>query len=299
MLISCPKCQSIYEIPDNLIGKTGKNFRCQACSNVWHAVREDALGYEKETAEPPYIEAIELKEKDARAYPANKKEFLIPADTKSGKKTRSSQEIIKNEGNLKNIPPLKNKNEITLTSDSGASFTISMPPEYIEEEEKKTPHLFNDSDSPEKLSLNITKKDRLLTEKAPQSSKTLPLILLIIALILALFFLRREIVAFYPEAEVYYNKAGISATSNPGYLKFKNIKISEDKETNALIIAADIINDSRYIADVPDVTVSGSGKTFSPSASRLMPKETASVEISLTKPAQNTAQTLILGFHKP
>ena len=46
MLISCPKCHSIYEIPDDLIGKTGRNFRCQACANVWHAMRSDALGYE-------------------------------------------------------------------------------------------------------------------------------------------------------------------------------------------------------------------------------------------------------------
>ena len=62
MLISCPKCHSIYEIPDDLIGKTGRNFRCQACANVWHAMRSDALGYEEEKESEPFIEPIPVSE---------------------------------------------------------------------------------------------------------------------------------------------------------------------------------------------------------------------------------------------
>ena len=62
MLISCPKCHSIYEIPDDLIGKTGQKFRCQACANVWHAMRSDALGYEEENEEEtPYIEELKVE----------------------------------------------------------------------------------------------------------------------------------------------------------------------------------------------------------------------------------------------
>ena len=62
MLISCPKCHSIYEIPDDLIGKTGRNFRCQACANVWHAMRSDALGYEEEKESEPFIEPIPVSD---------------------------------------------------------------------------------------------------------------------------------------------------------------------------------------------------------------------------------------------
>ena len=72
MLISCPKCHSIYEIADDLVGKTGQNFRCHACANVWHVMREDAIDYEQKVDEKPYVEAIPVSEPPHRHYPANK-----------------------------------------------------------------------------------------------------------------------------------------------------------------------------------------------------------------------------------
>ena len=89
MLISCPKCHSIYEIPDDLIGKTGRNFRCHACANLWHAMREDALDYvADEKDDEIFIEPIEIKD-ERRGFPADKKEYIVPADTPSGVRTRS------------------------------------------------------------------------------------------------------------------------------------------------------------------------------------------------------------------
>jgi len=123
MLISCPKCHSIYEIPDDLIGRTGKNFRCQACSNVWHALREDAIGYIKETEDnAPYIEAIPVAEPPHRHFPSNQKDYHIPSDTKSGVRTRSSKEVIEDE--KKASSKKKKEKEIKLTSEQGTSFTI-------------------------------------------------------------------------------------------------------------------------------------------------------------------------------
>ena len=87
MLISCPKCHSIYDIPDDLIGRTGKNFRCQACSNVWHALPEDAIGYIKETEDnTPYIEAIPVTEPPHRHFPLTKRItrcHLIPSPVRA------------------------------------------------------------------------------------------------------------------------------------------------------------------------------------------------------------------------
>lgn len=79
-------------------GRPGRNFRCQACANVWHAMRSDALGYEEEKESEPFIEPIPVSEPPTRPWPSEKEEFTVPADTKSGKKTPSSFEILAAEG---------------------------------------------------------------------------------------------------------------------------------------------------------------------------------------------------------
>lgn len=126
MLISCPKCHSIYEIPDDLIGKTGRNFRCQACANVWHAMRSDALGYEEEKESEPFIEPIPVSEPPARPWPSEKEEFTVPADTKSGKKTPSSFEILAAEGDPAFVAPvMKTSGQATSAQNMAAQNTMA------------------------------------------------------------------------------------------------------------------------------------------------------------------------------
>ena len=43
MLIKCPKCRSVYDLPDNLIGDEGLKMRCSECAQVWMAYPEDGL----------------------------------------------------------------------------------------------------------------------------------------------------------------------------------------------------------------------------------------------------------------
>lgn len=294
MLISCPKCHSIYEIPDDLIPRTGQNFRCQACANIWHALREDAIGYVKETEEKPYIEAITVKEPPMREYPANKKEFTIPADTKSGVKTRSSKEILARDGDANYIPPTpKKKKELTLTSDYGTSFTIST--DATVEEDKTTPHLF--ANNSQGLSANAD--NRLSLAKPFNGYKKTYLLLTLLALSAFFLFLRREITAIYPTAETYYNQIGLSGMHNPQHLKFKQISISEETTKNGktLNISAYIYNDSHYITVVPPITING--KTFQPERNRLKAHEKTAVKISLPATIGKIAENLTLSFQKP
>lgn len=297
MLISCPKCHSIYEIPDDLIPRTGQNFRCQACANVWHAMRQDAIGYEEETEDEPYIEAIPVSVPPHRNYPANKAAFKVPADGKSGRRTRSSQELITDEGDGSYVPPapkVKKKKELTLTSDTGTSFTISAAP--LEEEEE--PSFF--STTPEKKELTANISERLQLEKPFKGYKKTYILLILLLLAAGLCFFRRSITAMFPAAEPYYNKVALSGINNPEYLKFENISIAEttDGETPMLKIEAEIANDSFYTTRVPNITVRGTDKTFAPARPLLKGYEKTRVEILL--PAkENTAANLILGFVKP
>ena len=298
MLISCPKCRSIYEIPDDLIGKKGKNFRCQNCSNIWHSMREDALGYEKEVNEEPFVEEIEVKEPPYRKYPANKEKFVVPADEKIKTKIPSSFDIVSKEGSTVYKPVIKTEksdNEITLTSNKGTSFTISMDRVDTEKFEKKEPAPFFD----EVNSLTARKEDSLVPQVFKGFRKTYALLFVLCVIAIGLF-LRREIVMFFPNMETHYNKIGLSGLNNQEYLKFENISISETKIDNrdVILIKADIYNDAYYMTFVPDITVSGYKESFKPTRNLLKAYEKLPIEIVIDLPNNNDLVNIVLGFAK-
>lgn len=37
MLITCPSCDSGYEVPDHLLAGEGRRLRCKLCAEEWHA----------------------------------------------------------------------------------------------------------------------------------------------------------------------------------------------------------------------------------------------------------------------
>ena len=296
MLISCPKCHSIYEIPDDLIGKTGKNFHCHACGNLWHAMREDALGYEEEVEETPYIEAIEVNEPPLRNYPANKEFYNVPADTKSGKRTHSSKEIVNMEGDKNYVPPAsKDKKEITLTSDYGTSFTINAMPEHVADE-KKTPRLYDE----DAAGMHADKENRLTEEKPFKGYPKTKCFIFLLCLAALTVFLRRDVVAVYPEAEEWYNKIYLSGLHNPEYLRFENVKISEKmiEQKPHLVINAEVVNPSRFNTFVPPITLSNSDEIFAAEQDIIKAHSRFSTEI-VVPVTENNSQSLTLGFKRP
>lgn len=330
MLISCPKCHSIYEIPDDLIGKTGQKFRCQACANVWHAMRSDALGYEEEKEEEtPYIEELKVEEPSARPWPSERKEFVIPADSKSGRKTLSSSELVKQEGDPNFVAPVitphtqiqhqeaplpphtlssavildaaQKQNEITLTSDHGTSFTISTAPiqDKVQEEYRKEPHLFADNERD--YNLKVSEADRFDTPKPFKGYKKTSAFLILLLLCAGFLFLRREVVTILPQAEPYYNKLGLSGLYNEEYLKFTKISVNRMMENKKPIlkVTAEIKNTSPYTTYVPQITVNNLKERFAPAQSKLKGGETTKAVFSLPAPNNNTAVSLNLNFAKP
>ncbi len=43
MLIKCPKCRSVYELPDNAVSAEGRKLRCCQCGEIWTATPADAI----------------------------------------------------------------------------------------------------------------------------------------------------------------------------------------------------------------------------------------------------------------
>lgn len=364
MLISCPKCHSIYEIPDDLIGKTGRNFRCQACGNVWHAMRSDALGYEEEAEDKPFIEPIPVSTPPERPFPSEKEEFIVPADRQPGRKTPSSADLLAEAGALppekpvapkdlelpkkfmtsaevlaeaqrqaeikeeiKEEPaapelsapapekqePEENPHEITLLSDYGTAFTISMDPPAKEKEEKITPaspaterrepHLFAapEEKAPAENMLRAD-SDKRLTPPAPfKGYRKTYLLLFVLFLAAAALFLRREVVTVYPAAEAWYGKIGLSGFDNAQYLAFEQISVAEKVENgkNILAVTAVIANRSFYTTDVPPVTVNNGKEKYAPERPRLKGGEKTRAVFTLPAPAKNAPLSLNFTFAKP
>lgn len=274
MLISCPKCHSIYDIPDGLIEKTGQNFRCQACSNVWHAMPSDALGYEKnKIGEKPFIEEIEVTEPPYRNYPSNIEDYEIVQDNKAGRKTISSKELLEKEGNLayQTVKPKKAK-EIVLTSDYGTSFTISMDNKEI----SKDKSFFENN---EQVELKANTVERMIEAKPRRSLVKTRMLLFIMLVGVMLFAFRGLVVMVYPLAEVYYNKVGLSGVNNVHNLEFESVNISKDviEGKDVIKIVANIYNKGFLATKVPDVEVEGKNKKFTPNRTFLKAKEKTDV----------------------
>lgn len=295
MLISCPKCHSIYEIPDDLIGRTGKNFRCQACSNIWHALPEDAIGYIAQTEDnTPYIEAITVNEPPYCHFPANQENYQIPLDTKSGSRTRSSKELLKDEGSDIPYKPKPKQKEITLTSEQGTSFTISTIPE-AEDDIIKTPHLYDKNEG-----IYATKEDMLRPEKSFRGYKKTSLFLIFCMFVILSVLLRRDIVTFYPKAETWYNKIFLSGLNNPEYLKFKNIQAIRQVENgqNVLKIKAFVHNPSRYGTFVPGIIISSDKTVYKTKKDFLKANETTELELTLPIKEENSSVNFVLGLKR-
>ena len=43
MLITCPNCESTYEIDENIIPENGKKMRCAKCGHVWKVFKEEPI----------------------------------------------------------------------------------------------------------------------------------------------------------------------------------------------------------------------------------------------------------------
>ena len=288
MLISCPKCHSIYEIPDNLIPKTGQNFRCQACHNIWHALPQDALGYEEEKDTHPIVEEIEVTEPPYRNYPANKEHFEVPLDGKSSSKNSPSPEVKKDEENKDIIIPQPiRKKELTLSSKSGTFFTISLDNDIKDD---NTPHLISDNQE-----VNIKTSTPTLVTKQKTKRYIFAKFMLFVLFIFSLtILLRRDIVVIYPQAEQHYNKIFLSGLNNPEYLDFENVKINE-LDNNNIELEITIKNNSRYNTYIPNITINNN-KTHSINNKLLKKHETTIVKIPLV--VTNNQTNYILNFQK-
>lgn len=272
MLISCPKCHSVYEVPDSLVPKTGQNFRCSACSNVWNVIKSDALGYSKEEDDDEIvIEAIDVEVPPYRNYPADKEEYKIVNDTKPVRKKKIEEVEVEDDSNVKN-----KSNELTLRSSQGTAFTISMG--KGDDEEKS---FFRDDDKNETDFVKALEKDRLVVEKKKNWYFKTRCFIIFLFLVVGIVVFRNMVVLSYSGAEEYYNKIGLSGYDNYHNLEFLDVKVNNIKKDGKdfVEIRSEIKNKGVFASKVLDVKVRGFNKSFSPERKFLKGKEKTDVSI--------------------
>ena len=59
MLISCPKCNAVYNISSDKIASAGKKFKCAECGQIWTVYPEDLKDMEPEGVVKPQINVQE------------------------------------------------------------------------------------------------------------------------------------------------------------------------------------------------------------------------------------------------
>jgi predicted Zn finger-like uncharacterized protein len=97
MILTCPDCETRFEIPDNALGEEGRKVRCSACAYVWHQdpISDDADDERGEvdsesTEAPAAAEMIEIPDavkplpershpEDDSDAPQSKRRLLITA----------------------------------------------------------------------------------------------------------------------------------------------------------------------------------------------------------------------------
>jgi predicted Zn finger-like uncharacterized protein len=52
VLITCPECQSEFDVPDEMIGADGRRLRCASCRHVWHQEGPKAAAPDEEAPMP-------------------------------------------------------------------------------------------------------------------------------------------------------------------------------------------------------------------------------------------------------
>ena len=68
MILTCPACQTRYEVDAAKFPPAGRNVRCARCSNVWHALPDAPEPWEPELPPPPSQPAYEAPEPPREAY---------------------------------------------------------------------------------------------------------------------------------------------------------------------------------------------------------------------------------------
>ena len=293
MLISCPKCNTVYDVADDLLLSVGRKLRCAICENVWLAKQEDALSMlEKEKYDsiiviesPENVDSDDVIETTENQIAAEES----PQNVEDEDNTPSIEEVSEDEVSE---PSLESEETQDKTSDAN---------EIMARLTDQNETIFRS----EKGSVDIKEKSGLVRALGlhNKSTRTFYFLMFFLILFLSLFYARYEITRTFPFMGKVYASLGIKSTI-PGYgLEFKNVTRREFEEDyiHKLEIKGFVANTSAHMVDVPviriemldkDTNVLQTAETRVP-VSRLAPEGRISFTALVIKPSTFTSYVLL------
>ncbi len=195
MLISCPKCNAVYEVPDSQIPATGKKFKCAECEEVW-------------TAYPPKKETV----------PQTEQKIELPEDVKNDNTTSNLVvDTVKVETTQQKTNPAPD-----IKSQVVADETPIDDVQYMFERlSQDTKGLFSGKQSADTKWARFKRKFMLMFSLFMLNCTIL---LAIIAMTLYIGYRNRyEIVDALPMLENFYNKIGLESIHKNKDIVFQNV----------------------------------------------------------------------------
>lgn len=306
MLISCPKCNAIYDVNDGLLPAEGKKLRCARCGTIWLAKPEDAIEPSErrdddlvvKQSEPNVLQqqdVIETTEHQIVAEELPQAQDSIPVmdepvvepnvqAEENDQPAPSPIETQQKSSPLEPKPIERDPNEI-----------FSRLAEQTKSIFKEEPELANSKIKSSGLMSFLGLDDK--------SNRMLCYLVFCLILFLSMFYARYEIVRNLPFMGKVYAAIGIRATI-PGYgLEFQNVTRREFEEdyVRKFEIKGFVANTSNFVVEVPtisiemldnDTNVLQTVETTTPVA-KLAPEGRISFRAIVVKPSSFTNYILI------
>ena len=189
MLISCPKCNAVYQVSAESISSEGKRFKCAECGNVWTAYPEDAQNMEPEVLHTPQTDT------DSSTVTENTVSVQQPTVSES----------------VQHIAPAHNDTDADLT-------------EMFHRLQQDTKGLFNDTPKSQTDQYAALKRKMQLIFSPLMINCTIALFIILSTLFIG-YRNRYEIVGYMPVLEDFYDKLGLESIYAGRDVVFQDVEV--------------------------------------------------------------------------
>ena len=189
MLISCPKCNAVYQVSAESISSEGKRFKCAECGNVWTAYPEDAQNMEPEVLHTPQTDTDSS---------------TVTENTVSVQQSTVSEPV-------QHIAPAHNDTDADLT-------------EMFHRLQQDTKGLFNDTPKSQTDQYAALKRKMQLIFSPLMINCTIALFIILSTLFIG-YRNRYEIVGYMPVLEDFYDKLGLESIYAGRDVVFQDVEV--------------------------------------------------------------------------
>jgi len=290
MLITCTNCATSYEIAADALGPAGRSVRCVRCQHVWFAANTGALAdiAEAHRADMEAFSAVPSSVPAAEPEPAEEPASSLPDEDSTATPPEFSEEAF---------------SEAATASEQVA--VSDAPPLAPSDQTGSAPAETGGGEDIESAAARRAVRQAAQRRRWQQSSWSTA-VLTLIALNLALFGWRVDVVRWLPQTASLY--AAIGLPVNLRGLVFANVRTEKEMQDGVpvLLVEGTVVNAAKRSVEVPRLRFALRDQdgheiyswTALPDRSALMPGEALPFRSRLASPPRESHQVLVRFFNR-